>query len=113
MVDCLRLQLHRATAHVPLSTVASFRTWQSSELPIAWCAAFNAIGRDCFGNVRPACPAWTPVSGFRATGHRYLPVLYGSSSIEAEMFPVNPSLLQLREGDGETARLSFRDQYVG
>jgi hypothetical protein len=27
------------------------------------------------------------------------------------MFPVNPSLLQLREGDGETACLSFGDCY--
>ena len=107
MVDFLRLQLHRATAHVLLSTVASFRTWQSSELPIAWFAAFNAFNRDCFGNVRPACSVWTPVSGFRATGHRWLPVLYGFSSIYAEMFPVNLSLMQLREGDGETTRLSF------
>jgi hypothetical protein len=47
------------------------------------------------------------VSGFRATGHRWLPVLYGFSSICAEMLAVNLLLLQLREGDGEATRLAF------
>jgi hypothetical protein len=52
------------------------------------------------------------VSGFRATGHRWLPVLYGFSSICAEMFPVNLLLLQLREGDGEASRLSLGQRYI-
>ena len=48
------------------------------------------------------------MSGFRATGHRYLPILYGFSSICAETFPVNLLLLQLREGNGKAARLAFK-----
>lgn len=120
----LQLQLHWTTAHVPSSTVASFRTWQVSGLPIAWLAAFNALGRDCFENRRPACLAWTPVSGFRATGHRCLPILYGVSSIEAERANVNSphhgihnvhkvarsvqlALLQLRQCDVEAGALAF------
>lgn len=91
VADHLWLQLHWTTAHVPSSTVASFRTWQVSGLPIAWLAAFNAFGGDCFENGRPACLAWIPVSGFRATGHRYLPILYGTSIIEAEGTDVKSS----------------------
>gem|GEM_PF-2937719 len=86
---CILLRLHRATAHVPLSTVASFRTWQSSEVPIAWCAAFNAFNRSRFGNTNPVLSAWIPVSGFRAAGHRCLPILYGSKSISDGSAVVN------------------------
>lgn len=89
---CVPLRLHRATAHVPLSTVASFRTWQSSEIPIAWCAAFNAFDRSRFGNANPVLSAWIPVSGFRATGHRCLPILYGRKSI-----PDGPAAVNLRQ----------------
>ena len=89
VADHLQLQLHWTTAHVLSSTVASFRTWQGSGLPIAWLAAFNALGVNCFESEHPGCLAWTPVSGFRATGHRYLPVLYGISSIRADSSVVN------------------------
>ena len=55
-------------------TVAPFRAWRGSALPVAWGPTLNAVPNGSFdtsgpqGGIQPRC------SGLRVTGHRYLPV---------------------------------------
>src|SRR6185503_2272519 len=55
-------------------TVAPFRAWRGSTLPVAWGPTLNAVPSGSFDTSAPQGGIQPRYSGLRVTGHRYLPV---------------------------------------